>query len=235
MLLPLTIGGALAIAVFLAWVRETKASGAKSRFTVRALSFVLVASHLVLSPLLLLLKTLEPQLLAPPYLDAARSLDRMGDLTDRTLVIVNAPDVLFPWWTSAFRSGTGHSFPAWLRVLGDAHGAVEVSRVDERSLRLRAAKGFAGPVFGETVTNPREPMVVGFTHTTSDLAIVVRELTEDGRPSEIDCRFVTALDDGERLFAIWTKDGYRPFELPPIGAQPVTVEVSWEDTLGFRY
>jgi hypothetical protein len=233
LLLPLTIGGAPLIALFLGWVYEARPTGALP-VTTRALAGFLFVSHLVLAPLLLPLRTLEFGLYDRAYVQGARSLDRVGDFSGRTLVIVNGPDFFFTWWAPVFRFVEDRSVPARLRVLGDAEGVVEVLRPDANTLRLRAATGFAGHRLAPIVTDPAHPIEVGFTHATDDLSVVVRALGSDGRPTEIDCRYATPLEDDDRVYVIWTKAGYRRFELPPIGGTVLPERVWRKDALRYH-
>jgi hypothetical protein len=233
LLLPVSIGGALLIALSIAWVHKARRTGT-APLAARALGRFLVVSHLIVAPLLLPLRTLEFGLYDRAYVQAARSLDRVDDFTGRTLVIVNGPDFFFTWWAPVFRFVEDRSVPARLRVLGDAEGLLEIMRPDASTLRLHAASGFAGHTLGPIVTDPAHPIDVGFSYATDDLTVVVRALGRDGRPTEIDCRFATPLEDDGRVYVIWTKAGYRRFELPPIGSTVLPERVSRREALRYR-
>jgi len=235
LLLPISIGGGLLVAQFVTWVRERRQHRLPVGAPARALGIAFVVSHLILSPLLLPLRTLELGLYDRAYVQAARSLDRIDDCGDRTLVIVNGPDFFFTWWAPVFRFADGRSVPPRLRALGDAEGPVEVTRVDDRTLRLRAERGFAGHMLGPIVTDPDHPIGVGFTYVATDLTVVVLQLTADGRPRVIEARFGSPLEDDRRRFAVWTRDGFRPFALPAVGATVTTEAIERREAMRYQF
>src|SRR5262249_18698494 len=99
-----------------------------------------------------------------------------------------------------------------------AGSEVRVTRLDDRTLRVRPATGFLALPSELMQRDPRDRMPVGYQVHYSDLTIEVTALTQDGRPAEILARFDHPLEDPSYEFYEWRGLQFEPFVLPRIGS-----------------
>jgi hypothetical protein len=220
LLLAVGIGGSGLVAQLLAGQAGSPHSPHQSyweRGSVRALALFWIATHLLLSPILLPAKAYSASFFSRVFNNSARSLDRVGELEGRTLVFVNGPNFFLTSWTPLLRTRLGLSRPKRVRVLGTTPGAVQVTRIDGHTLRLRAPHGFFASPFDALLRHPDRPFSVGSSYRLSDLRIVVTKVTPDGSPAELICRFRRSLEDPSLVWTAWHSDGYRPLVLPAVG------------------
>jgi hypothetical protein len=95
--------------------------------------------------------------------------------------------------------------------------ALQVRRVDERTLELRPERGWGyGP--GERLYSPIADMPRAGTQLhVADMDVTVDESSRDGRPLRVSFRFPTPLEDSERLFLVWQGKHPVPWQPPAVG------------------
>jgi len=211
------IGGSVAIALMLNrwWTTLRRRPGLSNRL-LGTLCWGLVGIHLVLAPV---------QRLAVPYLlqrvlfrDLARAVGdpHLGgeEVTERTVVLLNAPDLRLGLHAYLFRQLYRLPIPAAWRVLSWAPCAHRFRRtaVDIMDMELVGGELHASSLVQGEVIN-----VAGMQAT-------VTELGRDG-PTRVRFRFDKPLDDPSLVWLIW-KDGRLQRIAPPaIGA---TLDLPWE-------
>jgi hypothetical protein len=94
---------------------------------------------------------------------------------------------------------------------------VIATRPDARTLVLRPTHGYLSHFEDTNVRSRRFPFQRGDRVDLADVAITVREITEDGRPAEVAFEFATALEDTSLRLMVWADRAYRPFVPPPVG------------------
>jgi hypothetical protein len=237
-MLPVGIGGCLLTAELLAAIAAARRESPRptlGRAPYAIVSALAVATHLVLAPLTTPLWAYFPALFDVHSRNAARSLDALGDLGGRTLVLVHAPDFFFANWAPIFRHAEGLPLPARVRVLAETTDAIEVDRLDDRTLRIRDANGLVRGILSDIVRDAEVPIPVGFVRHVSDVDIEVTEVGPDRKPRAIVCRFARPLEDPSHLFAHWTPRGYAPFALPAVGATVPLAGVDPRSLPSYRY
>jgi hypothetical protein len=184
-----------------------------------ALAFV----HLVLAPVMTPVTAFSAKLFGAPALRAAASLGDGASPAIQDLILVNSPDYLmFVSYVPAMRSFEGKPSPFRVRGLVAGPVAVEVSRPDERAVRLRLSGGlYEGPV-GRLFRSDREPLRAGDVVALPGMEARVNALAEDGQPRDVTFRFGVALEDPSLRWVRWERDGYVRFVPPPMG-QSVTL------------
>ncbi len=237
-MLPVGIGGSLLAAELLHAIAEAKKDPSRpllGRMPYRAIGGLTIATHLVLAPLTAPLWAYFPALLDVHSRNASRSLDELGSLEGKTLVLVHAPDFFFANWAPIFRYAEGLPLASAVRVLAETTDSVEVTRVDDRTLRIRDENGLVRGLMADIVRDPLVPLEVGFTRRTRDLTLEVTAASVDRKPTEIVCRFTRPLEDASLLFARWTPRGYAPFELPAVGGAVALEGVDPASLVTYRY
>ena len=206
-----------------------------TRRSVRWLGGLLAATHLVMAPLLLPLRSYFPAIMQSGYDGAYRSMDQLGDLTDRTLIIVNGPDAFWTSYTSLCRAHLGRTVPNRVLALATGLASSRVTRVDARSLRLESEEGYLTSFLDRLFRHPERPFAPGDTVRVSDVEIRLEKVTDDGRPVALLCVFDNSLEQPNRVWAVWSKRGYVPFELPAIGAVVEIDATAVSDLASFEY
>ncbi len=177
----------------------------------------LIAIHLVLAPLLLLLRSRTMETVERPLARAEASIPRGADITGKTVVLVNPPSDLFAAYVLVTRASRGTPAPARLRWLAAGTASVDVERIDARTLRIRPARGYLADTAERMLRGLRARFAVGDHLDLTGLSIEVTAITPDGRPAEATFRFDVALDDPALLLMQWSRRGYVPFTPPPPG------------------
>jgi hypothetical protein len=154
---------------------------------------------------------------------------------DQDLVVVNAPNPFLFYIFPDICEEDGRPLPRSVRVLAAALAPEEVTRVDARTLRLRAETAslcsceqrinlwpHRAYFVSEWLTMVRErtsPMRVGDRVDLPRLSIEVVAVDGDGLPSEALFRFGVPLDDPSLHWVRWDwgERRYVPFRPPAIG------------------
>jgi hypothetical protein len=204
--------------------------------TARALCFVLLGIHAVLSPLLLPI--------AHTAHDFIASVVELGSLPEgerQDVVVVNAPSPGQLIYLRSVREERGQPVPTHLRVLAPGYASVVVTRVDERTLVVRPEYGYVAPA-GVQALGSQDPLhpihpAYGYRHgdalfrgnayrakvgqrvELTGMSAEVAALTNDGRPAEAFIQFNVPLEDRSLHWLQWDwhKEAYVPFPLPAMG------------------
>lgn len=221
--------------------RQSWASPSGARHTLLgAMCWVLVGLHGVLSPFLMPVGTVVPGWLQGSIADVIE-IGPLPDAEQRHVVIVNAPSPFNLIYLPSLRRERREPMPARLRVLAPGYAAVTVTRLDERTVRVRPEHGYL-PRPG-TVDAGRDdpapavhvaymfqlvdrffrgdafPMALGKQVSVSDMRFEVVALTEDGRAAEATITFAYGLDDPYWTWLQWDWHSGRfvPFRPPAVG------------------
>ena len=111
----------------------------------------------------------------------------------------------------------GEPRPRRLRLLASGLASVRVTRVDERTLRVRPAHGFYSTEGERMLRGLSRPFRSGTEVRLSDLRVSVTEVDANGRALEAVFRFERPLDDDSLLWSAWQGSGLRPYVPPPVG------------------
>ena len=179
---------------------------------------LLLVIHVLLAPIALPITTFIAPLLGEPARAAALSLPDDDGFADQDLVIVSCPDhLVFVTYMSPERMLRDLPIPRHIRALSAMPVPVEMSRMDESSLRIRYLDGpFIGPL-GRLWRGPDRPVHVGQMVELEGMTAEVVEITEDGEPREVVFRFGVPLEDASLRWVLWEDGVFVPFEPPPTG------------------
>ena len=216
-----SIGAMALVAQFLAFRASPRPENEPRGYRMLAGGFVglWVFLHLILSSISLPLNsytapTKAEQLAA--RLNATAPSDTA--IRNQTLVTVSTPADLLAATLPIMRAVANEPVPQYGRVLSAAVRHLEITRTDERTLRLRMDNGFMTRPWCQVFRNPiTHPMKKGDTIRLTGLTVEVTEVTNDGRPIEALFRFDVPLEDPSLRWVVFKDMAYIPFTPPAIG------------------
>lgn len=185
-------------------------------FGERLASAFLVFVHLVIAPPLLMLRShfIDYQV----WIESAdRTIPKTADIASKTVVIVNPPNDLFACYTPAVRAVRGEPGPARLRALASVVTELDVTRVDDRTLRIAPPEGYLAHEPDRMLRSDVTGFPVGSKVEVAGMSVTITRLTPDGRPAEALFRFDIPLEDPSFVWLHWTRKGYAPWVPPPVG------------------
>jgi hypothetical protein len=169
-------------------------------------------------------------LIAPLLLfGQAANLPHLGDLLARAnnviptnvavaqqiAVFVNAPEEPLVSFVLPQRAAMGVPRPKALRRWAAGFSNVAITRVGAERVEVVQDGGFLRQHTERMLRSPRtRPFAAGERVSLPDMQVEIMEVTDDYRP----WRVAFSFDPSRHLFYELTRDGYRPFELPAIGA-----------------
>lgn len=214
------VGGMAMVAIVLAgWLEGGTLSLPRPRRVLAATVLpALAVLHLVLSPVLLPLRILLLAYVGVMGQRLEGAVPRDEGVREKTLVLLSstAEMTTFPIWMQ--RQAEQVPRPRHMRVLASCFGDVYVSRVDERSLRVRPENGFLDNDSLRLVRGPSRPFHAGDEVQLSGLHVRVREVTPDGRPAVADFTFPVPLEDPSLMWRrIHAGGALDPWSPPAVG------------------
>ncbi len=189
--------------------------GPRWRRRARTLGISWVIIHGGLAPLLLPLRTMTPELLAPSFERLSEALP--DDIEGKELVVVSAPDFWSAGLTPVVRRSQGRPSPERVRVLSAGLEGLIVERVAVDAVALRRAEGVFSDPMARLFQGERRGGRAGESVSLSGVVIEVEAVNEASRPSSVVYRFEGALEGEGRVWVIWRGGGYARFELPGVG------------------
>ena len=183
------------------------------------LVLLLVLLHVVLAPALLPFRVLAMRFLAQIGDRVEASIPADETIRGKSLLILSssAEMTTFPPWMQ--RQVSGVPRPSRMRVLASCFSNVHVSRPDATTLRVRPEKGFLDHEWVRIVRGLSRPFRPGDDVVLSDVRALVRDVTADGRPAEVDFALRVPL---EYPTLLWTRvqagGALVPWSPPAVGA-----------------
>ncbi len=215
------VGAMGTVALFLSeWLQPQPALSPirARRVATSAAAVLLVGFHLVLAPLLLPARVLLMGVIVRMGDRLEASIPRDESIRGRSLVILGsaAEMTTFPAWMQ--RQVQEVPRPRHLRLLANSYGTLRVTRVDERTLRIRPQRGFLDNELLRMVRGLSRPFRPGDEVVLSDMRVRVREALPDGRAAEADFSFGVSLEDASLLWTRLQAGGtLRPWAPPAVG------------------
>ncbi len=194
-----------------------------------AVAALLLFVHVVTAAPLLAIRSRSMETVTPPLRRAGASLP-LWALDDGLVVLVNPPSMVFVSYMVILRASEGHPLPP-TRLLATGTGDVAVTRVDERTVRVRPDGGFIPSVSERMLRRADRTFVRGQRIHVDGLDVDVTEVTADGRPAEILARFDRPLDDPRLHWAAWHDHAFHEWTPPPVGARVVLPAESFLDAV----
>jgi hypothetical protein len=181
----------------------------------------LILLHVVAAPFLLAVRAGQMELFGVTHDRAARGIPSDADISQKTVVVVAAPTVLFANYIQAERALEGTPRPQHLYILSSASSPITVERSGTQALTLRPEHGF--------LYTPQErhyrkgaSLARGDRVALSTMTAEVTESDPEGRPSAV--RFSFDAPPGDYVFVKWRNGRFAPFALPDVGRPVVLPE-----------
>ncbi len=131
------------------------------------------------------------------------------------LIIVNAPSLLTSGAMLSVHAGTGHPIPKHNRLLHGGPGAVQLTRLDDRTLLVRPERGFMRTPFNNLYR--REGLSIGTGFQLTRFQAVVTDVDDDDMPTEVRFRFGWPLESTHLSWIAWSGHEFAPFTPPAVG------------------
>ncbi len=184
-----------------------------------ALAVFLVATHLVLAPILLPVTARVMKTFGAPIERAVLTLPSDPGLAGQDLILVNAPDYLtYVSQAPALFFFDGRPAPRRIRALAVGPSAVEVRRIDDHALELTMEDGFWGGPLGGLYRPPSETLPAGARIEVAGMTATVVAATAAGTPGTVRFRFDRPLASESARWVVFVEGSFEPFELPAAGA-----------------
>jgi hypothetical protein len=201
------------------------AAGPARRRVLQISAIVLVVVHLVVAPLALPLRALSVRLLNAWTARATGAIPEGDAVRGKTLVVLRAPADGSVGYMLVERTARGVPRPAGLRLLASGLASVQVSRLDERTLRVRPAHGFCSTEGERMVRGLSRPFRVGDEVSLANMQALVTGVNAEGRAVEAVFRFDRPLEDPSLLWFSWQGAGLVPYSPPAVGAAHTLGEI----------
>ncbi len=210
-----------------AWLPKARAW----KWLVTLTAWVLIAVHGLVS---LGLTTFMPKITQHMIvkMNATCDLNDIDQQNSQSLVIVNAPNPASMIYVPYKRALARQPLPATIHMLAPGYVALQVSRPDSHSLRIKALEAnlLACPATSKLeivhlyrylsdFRRPQDRLTPGKPIQLRDLTITVESMDPQGHPIDILCRFNRPLEDATKNWVKWSwpLKQYAPFTLPAIG------------------
>jgi len=187
----------------------------------RKFANVLVATitgfHLFISPLLLPV-TACGVLISSSVNHALEKISSDNDLEDRDLIIVTSPDYFLVKLIPMVLAVEKRPKLRRLRALSFGPIAVDITRIDARSLSIKYRGGILQTSLLQLYRDADIPMHPGQVVELKGLRIEITDVTEDGRANRIRFTFDENIEAKRFRWMKWGGTEYVPFRLPTVGA-----------------
>jgi hypothetical protein len=161
----------------------------------------------------------------------AHSMDAVGRLADfaadavkltphsagRTIVVLNPPANVLASYLSLTLATRGEVVPEHVRWLAPTDSELTVTRLSERILRVRPARGFFSHWTDRLYRSERNPLRTGERVDLRDVRVTIGPLTSQGTPAEAEFHFREPLESPHYLWLRWEGERCVPSEPPRIG------------------
>lgn len=213
-LLLLGVGGSVVVAALIVALR--RAGEPRLR---RAVGLVLVALHLVISPLLLPLRV-RTTAWVHGKVEQAAALPRGPEVAGDTVVLLNAPSDLLMLYSRAIAEREAEVFPASVTWLYAGMGAVTITRTGPAAFELAAARPWlAAPL--DRMLRADVRFTPGQRFPTPCLTAEIIAVDESELPTTVGFALHEERPGCRVVVLAWLDGAPRPFTLPEPGASQV--------------
>ena len=187
------------------------------RLPAAVVGFLLALAHLVFAPVATALTPRAVRATWETAMATAASAPADPAIARQDLVVVNAPDYLTAVSNIApLQVLRGRPVPRRVQALRAAPVPVVISRLDERTLRVRLGGSLFSGTLG-SLFHGGEPLGPGQVARLPRFAVEVRAVDGAGEPRELLFRFDRPLEDPSLRWVVSYGGPYEPFMPPPPG------------------
>jgi hypothetical protein len=168
---------------------------------------------------------------------AADAVQGASDTSSRTVVVLNTPANVLASYLALTLATRGAAIPEHVRWLAPTDSELTITRLSDRVLRVRPARGFFSHWTDRLYRSQRNSLRTGERIELSDMAVTIGPLTPNGNPAEADFEFRDTLDARRYLWLRWTGQACAPCDPPRVGETLVFpasdfVKMLFENVLG---
>lgn len=213
-LLQISIGGSALCAQIIVTLVDTIRNNYRSGFRYRLALTMAIFFYLVVAPIMLPVRAYSMALLGRSIDQAAAAIPSTSTITDKTVVIVNAPVDVFVSYIQLSRARTHTPRPKHLYWLAVASSPFSIVRNSATTLRLEKPLGLLYSLPERHYRASWLPFTRGQRVVLSELSAEIVELTPDDRPQTIDFIFRKPLESSRYMFFFWDGSTFRQWDLP---------------------
>jgi hypothetical protein len=161
----------------------------------------------------------------------AHSMDSVGRLADfaadavqqapdgplHTVVVLNTPANVLASYLALTLATRGAPIPEHVRWLAPADSELTVTRLSDRVLRVRPARGFFSRWTDRLYRSQRNPLKTGDRIELTDMTVRIGPLTSSGTPAQADFEFHDTLEAPGYLWLRWNGEACVPCAPPRVG------------------
>ena len=215
------IGAMGLIAQFLAAVFERNQDRPKLnlwRIPANILAIILIICHLVISPLLLPVRSAYP-MVPKKYMKSFMIIDGFDEsIKKQDLVIVNPPVAFLMSLSPMMWEAYNRPMPRHFRVLTSSlFQPMEIYRPDINTLVIKPGYGYYAYVLDSLFRNNQHPFSIGDKVELEGITVEITELTNDNRPAEAAFRFDVPLEDTSLRWLQFKDGDFISFTPPDVG------------------
>lgn len=219
LLLPVGIGAsALTAQIIASLASSLGARDLRSSTRGRAVNWAhlssLLLANVVIAPLALPLRTVTTDQLGRAVARADQAIPATPDVTEKTVVVVNAPVDILLSYIQLSRARRQIPRPRNLYWLATASSDFEIERTAANGLRLTKVQGLLYSLPERHYRASWLPLHLGEEVELSEMRARIRDVTQDGRPRVVDFTFREPLEASRYLFLTWRGGELVPFHLP---------------------
>jgi hypothetical protein len=217
LLLVVGFGGAGLVARLLLALHDRYRAGER-RVAWHAAALLLGGVHLVLAPVSLPGRAWSMDLFGRVLDHGERSVPAEPDVSDKTIVIVNAPFDVMASYVQPARAARGAPRPAHLYWLASASSEMEVRTVSDHTLSVRLRDGWLRTPLERHYRGRVGNLRPGATVALATMSARIVRATPRGHPAQVEFDFRPNLRSARHVFLAWRDGRYQRFDPPAPGA-----------------
>jgi hypothetical protein len=148
---------------------------------------------------------------------AADAVQALPDTSQRTVVVLNSPANVLSSYLALTLATRGVPVPAHVRWLAPAHSELTITRLSDRILRVRPARGFFSHWTDRLYRSQRNSLRTGERIALAEMTVTIGPLTPSGMPAHADFEFHDPLEAPEYLWLQWNGNACVPSAPPRVG------------------
>jgi hypothetical protein len=178
---------------------------------------ILFARRVVAAPLMLPVRAHSMEAVGRLADFAADAVKRAPASPHRTVVVLNTPANVLSSYLALTLATRGAPIPDHVRWLAPTDSELTITRLSDRVLRVRPARGFFSHWTDRLYRSERNPLRTGERIELSDMTVTIGPLTPHGTPAEADFEFREPLEAHRYLWLRWAGEACLPGDPPQIG------------------
>jgi hypothetical protein len=148
---------------------------------------------------------------------AADAVQGAGDSSHRSVIVLNTPANVLASYLGLTLATRGTTIPEHVRWLAPADSELTITRLSDRVLRVRPARGFFLHRTDGLYRSEQNPLHTGDRIELADMTVTIGALTSSGTPAEADFEFREALEAPRYLWLRWDGETCTPCPPPHVG------------------